>query len=277
MSVDAHAPDATVALRVMTYNVHRCVGIDRLLSPQRIAQVIASCHPDIVALQELDVKRARSGHVDQAEVIARDLGMDVHFFPALRIMEELYGDAILSRWPARLVKAGPLPGLTRLPRFEPRGALWSEITIDGVDIQIINTHLGLFGAERVLQTNTLLSAGWLDHPDCRDPVILAGDFNATPRSRAYRKLTARLRDAQRTPAVRRPSVTFPTRLPALRLDHLFVSRSVDVTAASTIRTTLARLASDHFPLVADITVPALAGRRDRRSIAGQAALNPQAI
>src|SRR5215204_6162405 len=91
----------TVSFRVMTYNVHRCRGLDRAWSPERIAAVIASCHPDVVALQELDVGRARSGRIDQAETIARDLGMDVQFFPALRIMEELYGDAILSRWPAR--------------------------------------------------------------------------------------------------------------------------------------------------------------------------------
>jgi endonuclease/exonuclease/phosphatase family metal-dependent hydrolase len=261
----------------MTYNVHRCVGIDRLLSPERIAQVIASCHPDIVALQELDVKRARSGHIDQAEVIARDLGMDVHFFPAMRIMEELYGDAILSRWPARLVKADALPGFTRLPRVEPRGALWSTVTIEGADIQIINTHLGLLGAERMLQVRELLSSGWLGSPECRDPVILLGDFNATPRSRSYRLLTARLRDAQRTPAVRRPAMTFPTRLPALRLDHVFVSRSVDVTSVSTLRSPLARLASDHLPLVVDITIPAQARQRKPHEHAGHTIANQQAI
>jgi endonuclease/exonuclease/phosphatase family metal-dependent hydrolase len=277
MPVQATTPEPVVALRVMTYNVHRCVGIDRLLSPERIAQVIASCHPDVVALQELDVKRARSGHVDQAEVIARDLGMDVHFFPAMRVMEELYGDAILSRWPARLVKADALPGFTRLPRIEPRGVLWSTVTIDGTDIQIINTHLGLLGSERVLQARELLSGGWLGHPDCRDPVILLGDFNATPRSRAYRLLTARLLDAQRTPAVRRPAMTFPTRLPALRLDHIFVSRSVDVTSVSTLRDPLARLASDHLPLVADITVPAQVRQRQQRERVGRAIVNQQAI
>jgi endonuclease/exonuclease/phosphatase family metal-dependent hydrolase len=277
MSVAASAPEPVVALRVMTYNVHRCVGIDRLLSPERIAQVIASCHPDIVALQELDVKRARSGHVDQAEVIARDLGMDVHFFPAMRVMEELYGDAILSRWPARLVKADALPGFTRLPRIEPRGALWSTVTIEGSEIQIINTHLGLLGRERVLQARELLGASWLASPDCRDPVVLLGDFNATPRSRAYRLLTTQLRDAQRTPAVRRPAMTFPTRLPALRLDHVFVSRSVDVTSASTIRTPLARLASDHLPLVVDITVPAHARQRQQRQRVGRAILNQQVV
>lgn len=274
---EVYAPESTVGLRVMTYNVHRCVGIDRLLSPQRIAEVIASCHPDVVALQELDVGRARSGNVDQAQVIARDLGMDVHFFPAMRVMEELYGDAILSRWPARLVRADALPGFTRLRRMEPRGALWSSVAVAGAEVQIINTHLGLLGAERQLQISALLSDEWLGHPDCRDPVILLGDFNATPRSRAYRRLTAKLRDAQRMPAVRRPALTFPTRLPALRLDHVFVSRSVDVTAASTIRTPLARLASDHLPLVVDVAVPTISGQRDRRDTARARHLNPQAI
>ena len=269
--------ETTISLRVMTYNVHRCVGVDRLLSPQRIAQVIASCHPDIVALQELDVGRARSGHVDQAEVIARDLGMDVHFFPAVRVMEELYGDAILSRWPARLVKGGSLPGFTRLPRVEPRGALWSAINVDGNEIQIINTHLGLLGAERMMQAGALLGRDWLGHPECRDPLILLGDFNATPRSRAYRLFTSRLRDAQRTPAVRRAELTFPTRMPALRLDHVFVSRSIEVTSAGTVRTPLARLASDHFPLVVELRIPALTNRLDRRDAAGRRPLNQEAV
>ncbi len=279
MSLEAQAPEteAPIPLRVMTYNVHRCIGIDRLLSPERIAQVIASCHPDIVALQELDVGRARSGRVDQAEVIARDLGMDVHFFPAVRVMEELYGDAILSRWPARLVKADSLPGFTRLPRVEPRGALWSAINVDGNEVQVINTHLGLLGAERMLQAGALLGPGWLGHPQCRDPLILLGDFNATPRSRAYRLLTSRLRDAQRTPAVRRAQLTFPTRLPALRLDHVFVSRSIEVTSAGTIRTPLARLASDHFPLVVELRIPALSNRLDQRGDRTRTPMNRHAV
>jgi endonuclease/exonuclease/phosphatase family metal-dependent hydrolase len=244
----------TVSVRVMTYNVHRCRGLDKSWSPARIAEVIASCHPDIVGLQELDVGRARSGHIDQAEVIARDLGMDVHFFPCLKVMEELYGDAILTRWPARLVKAAELPGLKRVPGIEPRGALWSEITIDGVDVQVINTHLGLLGRERSRQVEALLGREWLAHSDCHDPVILLGDFNATPRTRAYRRLARRLADVQRAPGVRRTERTYPTRFPTLRLDHIFVSRSIEVLTASTLRTPLARLASDHLPLVAELCI-----------------------
>src|SRR5688500_7862966 len=140
MALLADNSRAGVSFRVMTYNVHRCRGLDRAWSPQRIAEVIASCHPDVVALQELDVGRARSGRIDQAETIARDLGMDLQFFSTIRIMEELYGDAILTRWPARTVKAKALPGLG-LPGLEPRGALWCSITISNATIQVINTHL----------------------------------------------------------------------------------------------------------------------------------------
>jgi endonuclease/exonuclease/phosphatase family metal-dependent hydrolase len=249
-----------VSVRVMTYNVHRCLGLDRSWSPARIAEVIASCHPDIVGLQELDVGRARSGHVDQAEVIARDLGMDVHFFPCLKVMEEQYGDAILTRWPARLVKAGPLPGIRGMLGVEPRGALWSAVSIDGVEVQVFNTHFGLLGRERTRQAQALLGHDWLGHPDCADPVVLLGDLNSTPRTRAYRRIAARLTDVQRAPGLqrgfgrRRTQRTFPTRFPTLRLDHIFVSSSIEVLDVSTIRTPLARLASDHLPLVAELCI-----------------------
>lgn len=238
----------------MTYNVHRCRGLDRSWSPERIAEVIASVHPDIVGLQELDVGRARSGHIDQAEVIARDLGMDVQFFPAMRVMEELYGDAILSRWPARLVKAGQLPGIRRVPGVEPRGAIWSAIQIEDIEVQVINTHLGVFGRERSLQAKTLLGPEWLGHPDCIDPVILMGDFNTPPRSRAYKRLIGSMRDAQKEPGIRRAERTFPSRFPTLRLDHVFVRGPIEVVTAGTVRTPLARLASDHLPVVTELNI-----------------------
>jgi endonuclease/exonuclease/phosphatase family metal-dependent hydrolase len=247
----AQTPDT---FRIMTYNVHACRGLDRRWSPERIAEVIAACHPDIVALQELDVSRARSGGVDQAEMIARALGMDVQFFPALRVMEELYGDAILSRWPARLVKTGGLPGLPRMPGLEPRGALWSSIKIGSVDVQVINTHLGILARERLRQIATLLGPEWLGHPDCHDPVVLAGDFNAVPQSRGYRQIAARFADAQRAPCVARARATYPTRFPTLRIDHVFVSRSIEVLAAATVRTPLAGLASDHLPVLVDLRI-----------------------
>lgn len=245
--------------RILTYNVHRCRGTDGRVSPARIAEVIARCRPDIVALQELDVGRARTGHVDQAHLIARRLQMDFHFHPVRVVEEELYGDAILTALPTRLIKAGPLPALAVARRLEPRGALWVAVDVgDGVEVQIVNTHLSLIGRERVRQVAALLGADWLGHLDCREPKILLGDFNAVPRSAAYKAITRVLSDAQvmQNPR-RRPRRTFPARLPALRLDHVFVSKaSLRITGVEVPRSALARVASDHLPLVVDFEVAA---------------------
>ena len=237
-------------LRIMTYNVHRCVGADGRADPRRIAEVIAACQPDMVALQELDVGRLRTGGIDQAHAIAHLLGMSVHFHPALQVEEELYGDAILTALPMRLVKAGLLPGSVG---FEPRGALWAAVEANGTEIQIINTHLGLPAYERMAQAKTLLGQNWLGHPDCRDPVILLGDFNARRRSVVYRMFTARLRDAQLV-LHKRARRTFPARMPMLRIDHIFCSRSVDVLGVEVPRSQLVRTASDHLPLVMDFRI-----------------------
>jgi endonuclease/exonuclease/phosphatase family metal-dependent hydrolase len=121
-------------------------------------------------------------------------------------------------------------------------------------VHVINTHLGLRGPERLLQIDALLGPEWCGHPSCREPVIVAGDFNAIPRSRVYRRLCAHLHDAQTAPHNPRPRATFPGRAPLLRVDHVFASRSVEVLRAETIRTPLARIASDHLPLLVEFRV-----------------------
>jgi endonuclease/exonuclease/phosphatase family metal-dependent hydrolase len=250
---------SSAMLRILTYNVHGCRGSDGRLSPGRIAAVIAEARPDVVALQELDVGRARTGGMDQAQAIARSLGMDFHFHPVLRVEEERYGDAILSALPLRLAKAGPLPEPPRRPLFfEPRGALWVAVELGGgVELQVINTHLGLLARERAVQVEALLGEDWLNHPACRGrPVVLLGDLNAVPRSRAYRRLVGRLRDAQRALSGRRPRPTFPARWPLLRIDHVLLGEGVEVRQVEVRRGPLERVASDHLPLVVDLDVRA---------------------
>jgi endonuclease/exonuclease/phosphatase family metal-dependent hydrolase len=254
--------------RILTYNVRRCLGIDGRLSPARIAEVIASCAPDVVALQELDVNRARTGGIDQAQAIADELRMHLHFHPAIQVMEERYGDAILTTRPCRLVKAELLPTWGRRAFVEPRGALWAAVNVGGAEVQVINTHLGLRGPERLRQIDTLLGPDWLGHPTCREPVIIAGDFNAIPRSRVYQRISAHLRDAQIWLDTSRQRPTYPSRAPLLRLDHVFVSRSIEVQRAEVIRTPLARIASDHLPLLVDFRVIT----RERHAAEADAAL-----
>jgi endonuclease/exonuclease/phosphatase family metal-dependent hydrolase len=237
--------------RILTYNVHGCIGTDRRLDVGRIVDAIAAFQPDIVALQELDVGRARSGGVDQAHEIARGLDMACHFHAALRVEEEQYGDAILTSYPERLVKAGPLPGLKTRVQVEPRGALWVAVDIDGVEVQIVTAHLGLVPREQRRQAATLAGPEWLACEDCRNPAILLGDFNATRASIVYRTLAARLTDARRLARNRAGTSTFPSAFPLLRIDHVFVTPDVRVTAIAAPYVPLTRVASDHLPLVMD--------------------------
>ena len=240
-------------MRILSYNVHRCVGTDRRLDVGRVAAVIAAEAPDIVVLQEVDVGRARTGGVDQAHRLAQRLGMVSRFNAALRVEEEQYGDAILTAMPERLIKAAPLPGYDRIPRLEPRGALWVAIDMGGgAELQVINTHLGLVPAEQQLQAACLVGKAWLGSRLRRDPLLLIGDFNATSRSVAYRILAGGLKDAHRTRRRWRQRIaTFPSALPVLRIDHVFVSGGVRIVDMRVAATALARLASDHLPLVVD--------------------------
>lgn len=237
--------------RILTYNVHRCLGMDRRLDVGRIAGVIADCEADIVCLQELDVGRARTGGVDQAQEIARRLSMSVHFNAAMRVEEEEYGDAILTLRPERKVWTAALPTLPRMRGLEPRGALWAAIDFDGVEVHVLNTHLGLVPREQWLQTLALVGRDWLGHAECHGPTILTGDFNCTSLTRPYATLARRLDDAQRR-LRRRPTVkTFPSTFPALRIDHFFVNEHIRPTDIHAPASPLARAASDHLPLVMD--------------------------
>ncbi|RZJ04221.1 MAG: EEP domain-containing protein [Brevundimonas sp.] len=240
--------------RLLTYNVHRCVGMDRRLDVARIAAVIAEHEPDIVCLQELDVGRARTGFVDQAQSIADQLAMQVHFHAAMRVEAELYGDAILTPHPERLIKSGALPTIRGVPGLEPRGALWAKIEIEGAQLNVINTHLGLVPREQRLQAAALCGPDWLGHADCVGPTILTGDFNATSITRPYQAFVSRLADCQRTLKLKPSVKTFPSNFPAIRIDHCFTSPEVVVTAVRAPLSPMARAASDHLPLVVDFEI-----------------------
>lgn len=242
-------PADPVQLKVLTYNVHSCRGRGGRPDACRIAEVISSAAPDVIALQELDVGRARTGGIDQAHEIAQHLKMDAHFHPALHVEEEKYGDAILTALPSRLIKAGPLPSLG-----EPRGAIWVEIDLAFIKVQVVNTHFGLRSKERLIQAKTLAGEDWLGSPECSfHPAILAGDFNAVPRSRAYKVLAEGLSK----PALNMPArATFPARLPLLRLDHVFTNTHARILTYAVIDTPSSRRASDHLPLLATVEVSA---------------------
>ncbi|MDY6963147.1 MULTISPECIES: endonuclease/exonuclease/phosphatase family protein [Pseudorhizobium] len=234
-------------LKILSYNVHSCIGTDRRLDPARIADVIAALSPDIIGLQELDVGRRRTGGADQAEIIASLLEMKFHFHAALHVAEERYGDAILTTLPMQFVKGGMLPS-----RSEQRGALWVEVTVGDKQVQVFNTHLGLPRRDRVQQMTTLLGPSWIGNPESEGKSqILIGDLNSIGQSAAYRQVARRMKDVQlQTGAKAR--ATFPSRFPLMRLDHILVSDDIEVLDAQVIADPRARIASDHLPLMATV-------------------------
>lgn len=239
-------------VRLVTYNVHGCVGTDGRRSAARVAEALAAFAPDVIALQELDVRRARSGREDQPSIIARALCMDAHFCPAFTAGDEHYGNALLSRYPLRLRRAESLP---RRGVSEPRGAMWATLDVGGSSLQVVNTHLGLDPRERVEQVRALLGRRWVGDPGFQGPAVVCGDLNAMPATRAYRMLTARLRDAQRLSPQRWPQRTFPSGWPAFRIDHILVDEALRVEETSALVTPLTRVASDHLPLLATLVLP----------------------
>lgn len=245
-------------VRVLTYNVHSCVGLDMRIAPERIARVIARHDPDIVCLQELDVGRARTGGVDQAGEIAAALEMSLAFHPTVRVADEEFGDAVLSRHPMRTVRAGPLPGLGRRG-FEPRGAIWVEVDVPDDaggtrPVQVFNTHLSLHPRERMMAARALLGTEWLGHPDAARDAVLCGDFNALAWFPTMRRLRDRLADAQTGLDGHRPRRTWSGRFPIGRIDHVLIDPTWRVLHVEVADHALATVASDHRPVIVDVAV-----------------------
>lgn len=241
--------------RVATYNVHRCFG---LIGRDSTADVLATCReiaPDLLALQELDAPETdddvRAEH--KARDFAEALGMHLLFCRTQRRDVGTYGHALLARRPLQLVKAATLPA-ARSGR-EPRGAIWARTELaTGQSLQIVSTHLGVHASDRKVQAAELVSETWLAHAEMQGARILCGDLNAVAGGRTHRALTRHLRDAQRALAGHRPLATFPAMLPLLRIDHVLVSSELTVRAVQVPRSLRVRRASDHRPLVVDLTM-----------------------
>ena len=238
-------------IKFMTYNIRRCTGLDGKIDPHRIASVIRSCQPDVVALQEVDRNRKRTKGIDQAALLAELTGTNSYFYPRLTQGSEEYGIAILSKHPFELIKAGALPSGSTAQQEECVAAIWAEIKIGETPLQFIATHFNHDYKERLTQIKTLMGDEWLMHPKCKQPVVFCGDLNTTRRSPIYSEVFSVLKDAQSL--FGQYQKTWPSFFPLGRIDHIFVSPEIKIHNISVPSSWEARMASDHLPLVADIS------------------------
>ena len=137
--------------------------------------MISAIGADVVGLRELGMRRARSGESDRAGKVAHQLRWNVLFQPALQNRRGDFGDAIISRYPLRLVRAAELPGKGPWYCRELRIALWAEVQTALGTIQVMNPHLGLGRAERLFQAQWLAGPDWLGSVATETPLVLLGD------------------------------------------------------------------------------------------------------
>lgn len=233
-------------MRLLTYNVHAFVGTDSVYDPERVARVIEACRPNVVALQEVDFGRGPVAEPSALEWLARRLQMRFHFTHTRDGKRGHFGNAVLTPYDLTLVAEGMLPRR----RDEARAVQWLKVVSPHFQLQLMNTHLSVKLRERRAQVEALLGAEWLVRAAREQALVVCGDFNSSPLSRVYRRLSRDLQDVQSRSA--RRLATWPARMPFWRIDHLFVSRGIAVQTARVVDDGLARTASDHLPLLAEL-------------------------
>ncbi len=236
-------------LRVLSYNIHKCIGgVDRRYEPERVAEVIRQQEADVLLLQEVDAGVPRSNGDKQFELLGDLVGMRYRtWFPNVEVRGGgHYGNAILSRYP--LIESSNIDLSIRFKK--KRSVLHGVIRVrhDDVDrtIHVFNMHLGLARYERRIQLRTFLDSQPFAHLHEDTPVVVGGDLNDV-----YGRLGELLRPVGFRGVERRP-LTFPAWGPVRPLDAIFVRGKVDFVKLLRCESDLARRASDHRPLIAEV-------------------------
>jgi endonuclease/exonuclease/phosphatase family metal-dependent hydrolase len=233
--------------RVVTYNIHKCRGLDRRVRPARIAKVLGELNADIIALQEVLSIEGKGPEDNQARFIADELGLDYRLGENRKLNGGAYGNVILSRLPFVSIYNYDLSHQGR----EPRGCLRTDVELgQNRLLHVYNVHLGTSYQERRHQARRLFDTRILRNGDLKGPRIILGDFNEWTRELASRLLSEHFDSVDVRFYLGWPR-TYPGVLPFLRLDHIYFDTSLTLEGATLYRSRKALIASDHLPMVAD--------------------------
>jgi endonuclease/exonuclease/phosphatase family metal-dependent hydrolase len=244
--------------RVLSYNIHRAIGVDRLFRPERVASIIRYHEPDVVLLQEVDDGVPRSRGLNLARELAAALELP-HFALGsnVSLRKGTYGNATLSRFPIVRERNIDLSigGLKR------RGCQHTTLSIGDSHhgdrtLEVFNLHLGLSAREREQQAGLLVRSHEFPPLDEGPPCIVGGDFNDW-RSRLrpiFTEVFCFACATEGTTGAILPMKTYPSFSPRGALDR-FYYRDLDLVRARRCRLGLSKVASDHLPIVADFRLP----------------------
>ncbi|HYP15452.1 MAG TPA: endonuclease/exonuclease/phosphatase family protein [Bryobacteraceae bacterium] len=235
------------SIRVATYNVHKCIGLDGRCRPDRIAEVIREIGPDVIGLQEVLSIESGVSADNQAQYLSDKLGMHLAVGEVRRLRGGSYGNIVLSRFPLR---SSCVHDLTVEGR-EQRGCLRSDVLLPSSQLlHVFNVHLGTAFLERRHQARKLLEAELIRSRDLAGPRIVLGDFNEWTRGLVSRMLAAEFTGTDIRTHLGR-SRTYPGVAPLMHLDHIYYDQDLVVQRALLHKSMKAVLGSDHLPLVVE--------------------------
>ncbi len=227
-------------LTAVTYNIHAWTGMDGRTDPLRIFRVLKELDADIVGLQEAIFPFHFDG-ASAEEYLHERMGYNLICGPTMLRQDAPYGNALLTRHPVKSFSRIDLS----VTGCEPRGALSVTLDLQGMESLVIVTHLGLQALERKRQVERLFRAAM---DPWKGMTVLLCDLNEwIPKAKASQRL---MRYFGPTPAPR----TFPSRLPLLRLDRIWVHLRNALRHVWVPRTKLAQTASDHLPVIGRISL-----------------------
>ena len=229
-------------MKVASYNIHKCRGVDGMVRPERIISVVKELSADLIALQEVDHRiGTRTGLLNPA-MIESETGLKLLIQSDVVDGHGWHGNALL-------VRGEPLHyhrSRIHLPGIEPRGAVFAELDLGEGLFRVIAVHLGLLRRSRLIQTKAILDVFLGLRPM---PTIILGDFNEWRRVR--RSALAILEPVFGSLPV---LSSFPSRLPLFPMDRILDWPPGLITHLTVHNTPLAKEASDHLPLVAEVNL-----------------------
>jgi endonuclease/exonuclease/phosphatase family metal-dependent hydrolase len=250
------APATPQHLRIVTYNIHRAIGVDRRFRPERIARILRHYEADVVLLQEVDEGVPRSRELNLAKELAEAAGYP-HFALGhnVSLRKGRYGNATLSRFP--IVRERNID-LSVAQSWIRRGCQHTsvEIVAGPTSLEVFNLHLGLSARERQQQIELLSRSHEFGGMGETTPMLVGGDFNDW-RSLLWPTFTNGFGFRCATDSkigLRSAIATYPSFSPQGGLDRIYYRGPLKLLTARRCRLQISRVASDHLPVIAEFEV-----------------------